>query len=95
LKEPRKTIGNAVDSCLKESTEEWYRQHAGMRSREVALAEDVRKISTTIEMEAGGKVRIFVGITTRKQHQHTHDWYRFQRSGTAGYVRVEPPNAKG
>jgi hypothetical protein len=90
MQESRKTIGNAVDYCLKETTEEWYRQHGGMRSREVAFAEDIRKISTTVELEPGGIVRIFVGVTTRKYNQHMHDWYRFQRAGTGGYVRVEP-----
>jgi hypothetical protein len=85
----RTTIGQALDQAIKETTEEWFTQHAGLRSREVSAAEDITLISATIELQKGGSLRVFVGVTTRKHNQHLHDWYRFQRQGGLGYVREE------
>jgi hypothetical protein len=85
----RTTIGQAVDQAIKETSEEWFCQHAGLRSREVAAAEDITLVSATVELLKGGSLRVFVGITTRKHNEHLHDWYRFQRQGSLGYVRTE------
>jgi hypothetical protein len=95
MPERRTTIGQAVDACLKDTTEEWFRQHAGLRCREEAYAEDVVQISATLELTKGGSVRIFVGVTTRKYNAHLHDWYRYQRTGGRGYVRQEVSNPRG
>lgn len=91
----RRTIGVAVDECIAKATEEWFRQHKGYRSREEALASDVRLISATVERRPGGELQCFVGIVTRDRRTTTQDWYRFKQSGELGYVSKEDTKATG
>ncbi len=88
----RTTIGQAVDRCIKETTEAWFSEHAGFRSREVAAAEEITQISVTAELKKGGRLQVFVGVSTRRHNAHLHDWYRYQRSPGLGYVRDEVSN---
>jgi hypothetical protein len=89
----RTTIGQAVDQAIKETTEEWFSEHCGHRSREVAASEDITQISATVELKCGGRLQVFVGVSTRKYNAHLHNWYRYQRSGQGGYVRDEATNS--
>jgi hypothetical protein len=91
----RTTIGGAVDECIKDTTEEWFTQHAGYRSREVAAAEEITQISVTAERKPGGRLQVFVGVSTHKHNMHLHDWYRYQCSNGRGYVRDEVTNSQG
>lgn len=85
----RRTIGDAVNECIKESTEEWFRQHQGYRTREEAAAYDFRQICVTCERYPGGFLEIFVGVVTRDRRTTTQDWYPFQLTGKSGYVPTE------
>lgn len=89
----RRTIGQAVDECLKLSTEEWFRQHGGMRTREEALSEDVKQVTASLELQPGGRLTIRVGIVTKRRHQEQLDFYRLQRNGKQGYVQVTQTEA--
>lgn len=82
----RRTIGQAVDECIKESTEEWFRQHQGYRTREEAGAMDIRLVTVTCERQPGGFLEVFVGIVTNDRRTTTQDWYPFQLAGASGYV---------
>lgn len=90
----RRTIGVAVDECIKESTEEWFRQHQGYRTREEAAAYDIRTVCATVERRPGGRLQVFVGIVTRDRRTATQDWYTFQLTGKSGYVPIEPSEVK-
>jgi hypothetical protein len=94
MSKTRMTIGDAVDQAIKETSEEWFSLHLGMRSREEAAAEDITLISSTVELRKGGALQVFVGVTTRRHDQHLHNWFRFQRTGGSGYVRVEVTEPK-
>jgi hypothetical protein len=94
MEKQRTSIGNAVDACLQETTEEWFRRHKGLRSREEALAQDVVQITATVELNKGGSVRIFVGVTSHQHDEHMHDWYCYQRREKRGYVQLAPSNHK-
>lgn len=89
----RRTIGTAVDECLKLSTEEWFRQHGGMRSREEAFTEDVKGVTTSTELLPGGRLTVQVGVVARRRSQEQLDFYRFERQGSTGYVQVEQSKA--
>lgn len=89
----RRTIGSAVDECIKESTEEWFRQHQGYRTREEAAAYDIRLVSATVERRPGGRLQVFVGIVTRDRRSTTQDWYTFQLASKSGYVPIEASEA--
>lgn len=84
----RRTIGRAVDECIKLTSEEWYRQHGGMRSREEAFSEDVKQVTTSLELKPGGFLTIQVGIVARRRHQEQLDFYRLARQGSDGYVQI-------
>lgn len=86
------TVGRVVDACIKLTTEEWFRQHGGHRSREEALSEDVKEITTSTSRQPAGKLTVQVGVVTRKQSQQQLDFYRFQRRNGDGYVQEEPTN---
>lgn len=83
-----RTIGDAVDECIKLTTEEWFRQHGGMRSREEAFAEDVKVITSSIERHPGGRLMVQVGVVARRRSQELINWYSFERRGSRGYVQV-------
>jgi hypothetical protein len=85
----RTTIGQAVDQCIKETSEEWFSEHAGYRSREVAASEDITLVSATVERRKGGRLQVFIGISAHKHNAHLHNWYRFQCTAGRGYVRDE------
>ena len=89
----RRTIGHAIDECIKLSTEEWFRQHAGQRSREEAFAEDVKHVTTSSERYPGGRLAVQVGIVTRRRSQQQLDYYAFEVQGSAGYVQVRKLSA--
>lgn len=91
----RLTIGGALDECISESTEEWFRQHSGHRSREEAAANDIQQVSGTIERLSGGRLRVWVGIVGRTREQCMTDWYPYQLQDKHGYVRTEPSKATG
>jgi hypothetical protein len=88
------TVGRVVDACVKLTTEEWFRQHGGMRSREEAFAEDVKALTTSTSREPGGKLTVTVGVAGRKRVQEQVDFYRFQRRNGDGYVQEEPSNPR-
>lgn len=91
----RLTMGQVVDACIKESTEEWFRQHKGYRSREEALASDVRLISATVERRPGGRLTVHTGIVTRDRNTTQSDMWKFHQSGELGYVPSESTKAVG
>lgn len=86
------TVGKVVDECIKRTTEEWFRQHGGHRSREEAFSEDVKAITTSTSREPGGKLSVQIGIATRKRSQEQLDFYRFQRRNGSGYVQETRSN---
>jgi len=94
MPEQRRTIGQAVDEAIKETTEAWFSEHCGLRSREETAATDMTGLCATVELQKGGRLQVFVGVSARKYTDHLHDWYRYQRSGRGGYVRQEKSNPK-
>lgn len=93
MEHKRRTVGLAVDECIKLTTEEWFRQHGGMRSREEAFCEDVKVITTSTEVHPGGRLMVQVGIVARRRTQEQLDFYSFERRGSRGYVQVERSKA--
>lgn len=89
----RLTIGGALDECITDTSEEWFREHSGLRTREEAAASDIRQVSGTIERLSGGRMRVFVGITAYKRHQSMQNFYLYQLVGNRGYVRQEHSKA--
>jgi hypothetical protein len=93
---PRKTtIGLAVDACIADATEEWFTEHAGLRSREVAAATDIKKVNAVIERFPAGKLQISVTVVAATIRATHNAFYRYQLQGTSGYVRVEARKPKG
>jgi hypothetical protein len=86
-----RTLGRCVDDATREATEEWYRQHGGMRDREEAFTNGIKVISASVELALGGKVAIHVVITARKERENHVDYQRYQREPGKGYVRVLKP----
>jgi hypothetical protein len=85
------TIGRCVDDAVKEATEEWFRQHGGMRDREEAFTNGIKLISASVELHLGGKVAVHVVITARSERQNHVDYQKYQREPGNGYVRVLKP----
>lgn len=81
--------GIAVDACVTKTTEEWFRQHAGMRSREQALAEEVKEITVKSERRLGGFLDVRVGVVARKRDLQQLDLYRFRYKDKIGYVQLD------
>jgi hypothetical protein len=82
------TIGAAVDSCIVDATEEWFRQHAGMRTREEAAANDIRKVNVVIERLPHGRLQVSVTIVATTVRQTQNAYYRYQSTAKLGYVPV-------
>lgn len=91
----RLTMGQVVDECIREATEEWFRQNLGYRSREEALANDVQLISATVERRPGGRLRVHTGIVTRDRKTTTSDMWEYQRSGELGFVETDKSKRVG
>ncbi len=91
MKHRLSTLGRCVDDATREATEEWFRQHGGMRDREEAFANGIKVISASVELTQGGKVAIHVVITARSERQNHVDYQRYQREPGQGYVRVFKP----
>ena len=85
----RLTIGGAVDECIKTTTEAWFREHGGYRTREEAFTEDVKHVTSSTQRSLGGELTVQVGIVTRRRHQEKLDFYRFKLEGSRGYVQSE------
>lgn len=83
------TIGQAVDQCIQAATEEWFRQHAGLRSREEAAANGIKKITAVAERFPGGKLQVSITIVAYTIRETTNDYYRYSRNGNSGYVLNE------
>lgn len=86
--------GAAVDACLRIATEEWFRQHRGLRSREEAAVEDFRLLSATLEKRPRNRLRIHVGIVTNDRRTTETQMYDFQLDAKQGYVQTELSNRK-
>lgn len=82
-----RTIGLCVDECIRNATEEWYRQNAGYRSREEAFANDFRLVTTTVERRPGGMLIVHVGIITRDRNTTIQDCWKYQYRDRVGYVQ--------
>lgn len=95
MRKRRLTMGQVIDECVKEATEEWFRQHRGLRSREEALAQDVRLISATVERRPGGRLTVHTGIVTNNRNTTQSDMWKYQQSGEIGYVTVTKSEATG
>ena len=80
------SMGEAVDYCVKITTEEWFRQHRGLRTREEALAEDVQLVSATCERRPGGRLVVHVGVVCRSRQATVSDAYSFYFAHDLGYV---------
>lgn len=87
------TVGRCMDDAVKEATEEWFRQHGGMRDREEAFANGIKVMNATMELRPGGIVTVHVILTARKAQQNHIDYHRYQRQPGEGYVRVLKPRA--
>jgi hypothetical protein len=85
------TLGRCVDDALKEATEEWYREHGGMRDREEAFANGLSSMSVALELHPVGKVAVHVVLTARSTRQNLVGYQRYQREPGEGYVRVLKP----
>lgn len=92
---PHHTIGQVVDYCLKKTTEEWFRQHGGYRSREEAFANDFRLVSATVEKRPGGRLRIHVGVVTRDRNTTMSNYTPFRLRGSQGWVEEEELRTTG
>jgi hypothetical protein len=86
----RTTIGMAVDQCNLRASEEWFRQHAGLRSREEAWLNDVAEMETEALLQRGGKLQVVVEIRGRTKQQHHVDVYTYRKQDKLGYVLWEP-----
>lgn len=95
MAERRRSLGAALDQCVKEATEEWFRQHRGHRSREEAAASDWKLLTTTSERRRGGYVKVYVGIVTHDRNTTEMSIWHWRWSDTFGYVRVEKSKAAG
>jgi hypothetical protein len=85
------TVGRCIDDALKESTEEWFRQHGGYRDREEAFANGLTSISASVELRQGGAVVVHVVLTARLKSQNLTGYQKYQREPGKGYVRVLVP----
>ncbi len=85
------TLGRCIDDAMREATEEWFRQHGGMRDREEAFTNGIKVMSASVELTLGGKVAVHVVITARSERQNHVDYQRYQREPGKGYVRVLKP----
>jgi hypothetical protein len=85
------TLGRCIDDAMREATEEWYRQHGGLRDREEAFTNGIKVMSASVELTQGGKVAVHVVITARSGRQNHVDYQRYQREPGKGYMRVLKP----
>jgi len=84
------TIGGAVDECISEASEEWFRQHKGMRSREEAAGNGIKNVTGTWRRTPGGFLEVSVNIVgLRREFDHGDHW-NYRLTDKAGYVRTEP-----
>lgn len=88
------TIGMAVDACIAEATEEWFREHAGMRTREEAASNDVKKIIAVTERFPGGRLQVSITVVAKTIRATHNAFFRYQLSDSLGYVREEPSKAR-
>lgn len=91
----RTTIGLAVDDCISDASEEWFRQHQGMRSREEAAANSIKAVNIVTERRPGGDLTISVTIVGTWHRESHNDWWRYRRDAQKGYVRIAPSKATG
>lgn len=89
MQESCRTIGEVIDRCIHDETEEWFRQHKGYRSREEALANDVRLVSATVERRRGGYLTVHVGLVTHDRRTTTSNMFMWRLSDSKGYLRVQ------
>ncbi len=82
------SIGRCVDDSISQATEEWFRQHGGMRDREEAFANGISEINAAVQLEKGGRVAVHVVITARNAKQNHVDYQRYQRVSKGEYTRV-------
>lgn len=85
------TIGRCVDHAVTLTTEEWYRQHGGLRDREEAFANGLKTISASVELTQGGRVAVHVVLAARASRQNLVGYERYQRSPGEGYILVLKP----
>lgn len=90
-----RTMGEAVDAAVNQSSEEWFRRHRGLRSREEALVTDVKMVTATCERRPGGFLRIHVGIVTSDRNTTITDMYDYQLVDKHRYVPKGSSNGKG
>jgi hypothetical protein len=90
----RTSLGAALDAAIRDTTEEWFRQHLGQRSREEATSNDWKALTATQELKPGGFLTITVHILTRRSDDVLTDIYRLRRIEGQGYVREASSNGK-
>lgn len=88
------SIGNAVDLCIKDSTEEWCRANQGYRSREEAMCEDIVSLGANVSRFHGGELTVWVTVMTKQKRGQLQNWYKFRRANGDGYVQIEPTKSK-
>lgn len=91
----RRTLGVAVDECVRDATEEWFRQHRGHRSREEAAANDWKLMNTTTERRRGGFVKVYVGIVTHSRDTTEMRIWNYRYYESVGFVRLDNSKAVG
>jgi hypothetical protein len=82
------TIGSVVDEAVKLSTEAWFQEHGGYRSREEAFCADIREITISLRRLPGCRLEGCIGIVGRTRAYDRLDWYRLQKTGSDGYQQV-------
>lgn len=86
----RTEVGDAVQHCLRETSEAWFSEHAGLRSREEAYHTDVKTVTGCFEIKPGGILEVTVSVNGKTREQIRTDWYPYIKRGKLGYVRREP-----
>lgn len=89
------TIGQAVDDCISDASEEWFRQHKGLRTREEAAANGIKKVNVVTERFPGGRLQVSVTIVATSIRETHNAYWKYQRTPHAGYVRQEPNSKAG
>lgn len=90
----RRSIGRAVDECIKETTEEWFRMHQGYRTREEAAAYEWQQLTVTVQKKKGGVLEVHCAVITHDRRTTHTDWFPFQQSGSSGYIPTAHGKAK-
>jgi predicted TIM-barrel fold metal-dependent hydrolase len=92
---PCRTMGALVDRLVAETTEEWFRQHLGLRDREEAASNSWRSLMQTLERRPGGFVYITVSIVAVRQSESMTNIFKYRFIEGTGYVQDAQTKAAG